>query len=116
MLADLREIARGIYPPLLADRGLGAAVEAQARRAAIPTTVQAQGVGRYTRDVESTVYFSVIEALGKSRGPEDLRTAGQRYHDALQEGCELLIRARMGRVSTKGGGTAGTACQTSGWP
>src|SRR6202034_4343616 len=38
---------------------------------------------------------AVIEALGKSRGPEDLRTAGQRYHDALQEGCELLIRAKM---------------------
>jgi hypothetical protein len=38
---------------------------------------------------------AVIEALGKSRGPEDLRTAGQRYHDALQEGCEHLIRAKM---------------------
>src|ERR1700722_8814067 len=38
---------------------------------------------------------AVIEALGKSRGPEDLRTAGQRYHDALQEACELLIRAKM---------------------
>jgi hypothetical protein len=37
----------------------------------------------------------VIEALGKPRGPEDLRTANQRYHDALQEGCELLIRAKM---------------------
>ena len=35
------------------------------------------------------------EALGKRRGPEDLRTAGQRCHDALQEGCELLIRAKM---------------------
>jgi Domain of unknown function (DUF222) len=38
---------------------------------------------------------AVIEALGKSRGREDFRTAGQRYHDALQEGCELLIRAKM---------------------
>ena len=38
---------------------------------------------------------AVLEALGKSRGPEDFRTAGQRYHDALQEGCELLIRAKM---------------------
>jgi hypothetical protein len=37
----------------------------------------------------------VIEALGKSRGPEDFRTAQQRYHDALQEACELLIRAKM---------------------
>jgi hypothetical protein len=36
-----------------------------------------------------------MDALGKSRGPEDLRTAQQRYHDALQEACELLIRAKM---------------------
>ncbi len=38
---------------------------------------------------------AVLEALGKRRGPEDFRSAGQRYHDALQEGCELLIRAKM---------------------
>ena len=38
---------------------------------------------------------AVIDALGKNRGPEDLRTAQQRYHDALQEACELLIRAKM---------------------
>jgi hypothetical protein len=38
---------------------------------------------------------AVLEALGKKRGPEDNRTEGQRFHDALQEGCELLIRAKM---------------------
>jgi hypothetical protein len=38
---------------------------------------------------------AVLEALGKNRGAEDLRTAGQRYHDALQEACELLLRAKM---------------------
>ena len=38
---------------------------------------------------------AVIDALGKPRGPQDLRTAQQRYHDALQEACELLIRAKM---------------------
>ena len=38
---------------------------------------------------------AVLDALGKSRGPEDLRTAQQRCHDALQEACELLIRAKM---------------------
>ena len=38
---------------------------------------------------------AVIEALGKGRGPEDMRSPGQRYHDALQEACELLIRAKM---------------------
>jgi len=38
---------------------------------------------------------AVLESLGKKRGPEDDRTEGQRFHDALQEGCELLLRARL---------------------
>jgi signal transduction histidine kinase len=62
-LEDLRDLARGIYPPLLADKGLGAALEAQARKAVVPTTVEAAGVGRFPADVESAVYFSCLEAL-----------------------------------------------------
>jgi signal transduction histidine kinase len=62
-LDDLRDLARGIYPPLLADRGLSAALEAQARKAAVPTTVEADGVGRYDQQVEATVYFCTLEAL-----------------------------------------------------
>jgi signal transduction histidine kinase len=62
-LNDLRDLARGIYPPLLADKGLAAALDAQARKAAVPTTVAADGVGRYSQDVEATVYFSCLEAL-----------------------------------------------------
>jgi len=38
---------------------------------------------------------AVLEALGKKAGAEDTRTEGQRFHDALQLGCELLIRAKM---------------------
>ncbi len=62
-LEELRDLARGIYPPLLADRGLVAALESQARKAAVPTTVQSHGIGRYARDVESAVYFCTLEAL-----------------------------------------------------
>ena len=62
-LNDLRDLARGIYPPLLADKGLPAALDAQARKAAVPTTVRADGVGRFPQDVEATVYFSCLEAL-----------------------------------------------------
>ncbi len=62
-LNDLRNLARGIYPPLLADKGLGAALEAQARKATIPVRVDADGVGRFDQDVESAVYFSCLEAL-----------------------------------------------------
>jgi signal transduction histidine kinase len=62
-LEDLRDLARGIYPPLLADKGLAAALESQARKAAVPTTVEADGVGRYHQNVESAVYFCTLEAL-----------------------------------------------------
>jgi signal transduction histidine kinase len=62
-LEDLRDLARGIYPPLLADKGLPTALEAQARKAAVPTTVTNDGVTRYPQDVEAAVYFSCLEAM-----------------------------------------------------
>ncbi|HEX4941473.1 MAG TPA: histidine kinase [Actinomycetota bacterium] len=62
-LEDLRDLARGIYPPLLADDGLPAALTAQARKAEIPVTVRADEVGRFSQDVEAAVYFSCLEAL-----------------------------------------------------
>jgi signal transduction histidine kinase len=62
-LENLRDLARGIYPPLLADRGLTAALEAQARKAPLPVEVRANGVRRYPQDVEAAVYFSVLEAV-----------------------------------------------------
>ena len=62
-LETLRDLARGIYPPLLADKGLAAALTSQTRRATLPVTVDADGIGRYPQDVEATVYFCVLEAL-----------------------------------------------------
>ena len=62
-LEDLRDLARGIYPPLLADQGLTAALEAQARKAAVPVGVETDGIGRFSQDVEATVYFCTLEAL-----------------------------------------------------
>jgi signal transduction histidine kinase len=62
-LDDLRDLARGIYPPLLADQGLGAAVEAQARRSTVPVAMETEGVERYPQEAEAAVYFCVLEAL-----------------------------------------------------
>ncbi len=60
---DLRELAHGIYPPLLADRGLSVALEAQARRSPVPVTTESAGIGRYSQEVEAAVYFCCLEAL-----------------------------------------------------
>ena len=62
-LQELRDLARGIYPPLLADRGLIAALQSQAGRSAVPVTLEADQLGRYPREVEAAVYFSCLEAL-----------------------------------------------------
>jgi signal transduction histidine kinase len=62
-LDDLRDLARGIYPPLLADKGLAAALESQARKAVLPVTVEPDGVGRYPQEAEAAAYFCVLEAL-----------------------------------------------------
>ncbi len=60
------------------------------------TTFGGAGVlrGNLTPECGAAVQ-AVLEALGKRHGPEDARTEGQRFHDALQLGCELLIRAGM---------------------
>ena len=62
-LENLRDLARGLYPPLLADKGLAAALEAQARKAPIPTLVGSDGIRRYPKEIEAAVYFCSLEAL-----------------------------------------------------
>jgi signal transduction histidine kinase len=62
-LENLRDLARGIYPPLLADLGLAAALNAQAAKSPVPVAVEADGIGRYPQDTEAAVYFCCLEAL-----------------------------------------------------
>jgi signal transduction histidine kinase len=62
-LEDLRDLARGIYPPLLVDKGLAAALDAQARKVPVPVDVDADGIGRYPQEAEAAAYFCVLEAL-----------------------------------------------------
>jgi signal transduction histidine kinase len=62
-LENLRDLARGIYPPLLANAGLGAAIEAQARKSPIPVDFDVDGIGRYPQELEAAVYFCVLEAM-----------------------------------------------------
>ena len=62
-LERLRDLAHGIYPPLLQDRGLADALAAAALRAPIAARVHAHDLGRYPPDVEATVYFCCLEAL-----------------------------------------------------
>jgi signal transduction histidine kinase len=59
----LRDLAHGIYPPLLVDSGLVEALRAAAGRSPLPVEVSADGVGRYRSEIEAAVYFCCLEAL-----------------------------------------------------
>ena len=62
-IEELRSLAHGIYPPLLSSAGLGVAMSAACRRAPIPASLEADGVGRYAPEIEAAVYFCCLEAL-----------------------------------------------------
>jgi signal transduction histidine kinase len=74
-LENLRDLARGIYPPLLADKGLAVALEAQARKVPFPVQVEPNGVGRYPAEAEATAYFCVLEALQNAAKYADASSA-----------------------------------------
>jgi signal transduction histidine kinase len=70
-IAVLRELAHGIYPPLLRDRGLGEALRTAAARSPLACTVEVDLPGRYPEDVEAAAYFCCLEAMqnaGKHAG------------------------------------------------
>ena len=105
-LEDLRDLARGIYPPLLADKGLPAALEAQARKSSFPVTVQPDGVGRYGPDVESAVYFCCLEALNNVAKYAEASTVEIRLRQDEDElRFEIADDGRGFDAAAKGGGT-----------
>lgn len=62
-LAELRDVVRSVYPPVLSDRGLASAVSALAARSPIPCAIDPDGVGRRPAAVEAAAYFVIAEAL-----------------------------------------------------
>jgi signal transduction histidine kinase len=62
-LAEVRDLAHGIYPTVLETDGLRVALSEAAERAPIPTTVDVNGTGRHPHEIESAVYFCCVEAL-----------------------------------------------------
>jgi signal transduction histidine kinase len=60
---ELRELAHGIYPPLLRDHGLGEALRSAAKRAGLPTVVTMETTRRFDPGAEAAVYFCCLEAM-----------------------------------------------------
>ena len=62
-LDTLRSLVLGIYPPLLEEQGIAAALAAQYVRSSLPVRMEADGIGRYPIELEAAVYFCALEAL-----------------------------------------------------
>jgi signal transduction histidine kinase len=100
---ELRELARGIHPAVLSDRGLEAAVDALASRAPLPVEIDASVDGRLPGPVEAAAYFVVAEALTNvvRHAAADRAEIGIR-----RENGRLLVEVRDdGRGGANGGGS-----------
>lgn len=118
-LEGLRDLARGVYPPLLRDGGLGAALEAQAKKAEQPVVLDIVAIRRYPSEVEAAVYFCCLEALHGADGPSRIRVAannghldfsvaGTRLHDDVFQQLEDRVEALGGRLKAEGERLAGS--------
>ncbi|MET0770008.1 MAG: histidine kinase, partial [Solirubrobacteraceae bacterium] len=89
---ELRAVARGVYPQIVAAAGVGPALEAVARRSATPVSVYDAGLGRQSQVIEETIYFCCLECLqnaAKHAGPDARVTIRlSRAHDALRFSVE----------------------------
>lgn len=107
-LDELRNLVRGIYPPVLADRGLGDAVEALALDCPVPTVTDVRLPGRPPVPVESAVYFAVAEALNNAVKHSDTATIALRVsHEAGMLRAEIEDGGPGGAIPHDGGGLAG---------
>ncbi|WP_371628945.1 sensor domain-containing protein [Streptomyces sp. NBC_00341] len=107
-LTELRDLVRGIHPPVLAERGLGDAVKALALRMPIGTEVEVELSGRAEPPVESAAYFAVSEIL----------TNAAKHSGADRIWVDLHHGDHMLRISVtdngKGGASAGSGSGLSG--
>jgi signal transduction histidine kinase len=106
-IAELRNLARGIVPPLLADRGLVAAVESLAARYGLGTAIETSTPRRLAPAVESAVYFVIAEALTNTAKHAGARRSWIRLTD--EHGTLLVVVGDDGRggADPKGSGLAG---------
>jgi signal transduction histidine kinase len=95
IIEEVRSLARGIYPALLASDGLGEALRAAGQRLPVPVAIDADGVGRLPSETESAVYFCCLEALqnvakhaaGVSAVRIELRRDADLRFEVADDGC-----------------------------
>ncbi|WP_168211553.1 sensor histidine kinase [Actinosynnema sp. ALI-1.44] len=113
-LAELRDLVRGIHPPVLADRGLGDAVRALALDTPLPVKVRVALPRRLDPPVESAAYFAISEALLNVARHADATAARVDVHLG-ENALELVVRddGRGGADASRGTGLRGVARRLS---
>ncbi|MEU9169242.1 sensor histidine kinase [Streptomyces sp. NPDC048420] len=110
-LTELRDLVRGIHPPVLAERGLGDAVRALALRMPVPTEVSVDLPDRADAPVESAAYFAVSEALTNAVKHSGADRIWIDLHHVREGAAMLRItvtdNGRGGAVIAAGSGLAG---------
>ena len=107
VLEELRDLARGIYPPVLQDEGLAAALRIHLRRIDPSIAMEGAGIGRYPSEIEAAIYFCCVEALRGANRPAAVRLNGS--EDAIDfsiSGCGALdgrLERMEDRVEALGG-------------
>jgi signal transduction histidine kinase len=138
VLETLRSLARGIYPAVLHERGLGEALKSAGRRSPAPVSVRVTGIGRQPGEVEIAVYFSCLEAMqnvAKHAG-RDTEAVIRLWRDSRRLWFEVTDRGRgfdpdtvphpnglvnmRDRIEAVGGmltitSSAGHGCTVRGW-
>ncbi|WP_227998127.1 sensor histidine kinase [Nocardia australiensis] len=97
-LAELRDVVRSVYPPVLSDRGLASAISALAARGPIPVVLDLDHVGRRPAAVEAAAYFVITEALTNAT-----KHSGAAAISIVLGGAPELLRIE---ISDDGGGGA----------
>jgi signal transduction histidine kinase len=108
-LTDLRELAQGIFPAMLAEEGLSVAVEALAEEVPTPFEITALPQERFGPSVEAAAYFVVSETVRRSRGPLKVSAARRDGHlvvEVERDGAPGKIIDLEDRVGTLGGSVA----------
>ncbi|MDJ1137017.1 sensor histidine kinase [Streptomyces iconiensis] len=110
-LTELRDLVRGIHPPVLAERGLGDAAEALALRMSVPVEVDIELPGRFSEPVESAAYFAISEVLTNAAKHADADRVWLDIHHTFDAGGMLRISVtddgHGGADLRKGSGMAG---------
>jgi signal transduction histidine kinase len=106
-LEELRSLAHGIYPPLLGEEGLAAALREAARRSTVPLTIGVEDVGRLSEECETAIYYCCLEALqnvAKHAGEEAVaslrlwRDGRAVCFSVVDDGVGFVVNSRHGDV------------------